>query len=306
MRAEPSDELGRLVTDLSARDPHMTTLALSAPWGARNRGSDGHPGLYVIASGSAWLAVDGAPAVALEAGDVAVLPRGTAHVIASAPDLRALPIEEFCATASVDREGNVVGGGGGAHAELHTLCFRVEGAAARAVTAYAPPLVVVRGPKVRPWLAHVVRATLDLAAEEARARDAAARRLGEMLLLEALRGSGPARVDCDDPIALRAAVLLRSHLDENWTVAGLARRVGLSRTVLFDRFVRAHGCSPGAYLLRARMEEAALLLVDGARSVDEVAAAVGYRWPSSFAVAFRRHHGVPPTVYARGRRARRS
>jgi len=296
-------ELGSLLGDLAVRDPHMSSLVLSTPWGASHPGSGGHPGIYVVSSGTAWLAVDGDEAIELTAGDVAVLPHGRRHVLTSAPALRVGSLEEFCATASVDAHGNVVGGGGGTATEIRTLCFRVEGSAARAVTSFAPALVVLRHEVARPWLSSVVRATLDVADEEARTRDVAVTRLGELLLVEALRRiePGAASVFADRAIA-RAALALRARVSEGWTVARLAREVGLSRSAFFDRFTREMGCAPGEYLLRARMEEAAVLLEDSARSVEEIATAVGYRASSSFSVAFRRYHGASPKTFRTARR----
>lgn len=295
-------ELGSLLGDLAVRDPHLTSLTLSAPWGASHPGSGGHPGMYVVSSGAAWLSVDGADAIELARGDVAVLPHGERHVLSSAPGLRVGSLEEFCGAAWTDPHGNVVGGGGGTATELRTLCFRVEGSAARAVTKFAPAVVVLRREVARPWLASVVQATLDVADEEARTRDVAAARLGELLLVEALRRIEPgvARVFADRAIA-RAALALRARVSEDWTVARLAREVGLSRSAFFDRFMREMGCSPTDYLLRARMEEAAVLLEDSATSVEHVASAVGYRWASSFSVAFRRYHGASPRAFREGR-----
>lgn len=297
-------ETSAWLRDLGVREPHGSTLYLSAPWGALSPGSGGHPGMYLAASGTATITVAGSETIALEAGDVAILPRGSPHAIASRPDLAVISVEEFCSTASVSEEGHVVGGGGGPLTELRTLCFRVEGSTARAVTEFAPPLVVLRARDARPWLSHVVRATLDLVDEAARAPEIATLRLGELLLLEGLAGSVLAPSALTDSPVMRAMLLLRSDLSRRWTVRALARRVGLSRSTLHDRFVRALGCSPGAYLLRARMEEAAILLARG-DSIDDVAARVGYGWPSSFAVAFRRFHGVAPSRHKNARHIER-
>jgi AraC-like DNA-binding protein len=52
-------------------------------------------------------------------------------------------------------------------------------------------------------------------------------------------------------------------------------------------------------LTRVARQSAAELLHDGRMSVQEVAAAVGYRQPAQFAKAFRRSHGAPPSSFRR-------
>ena len=286
---------------LAVRDPRRRTLHLSTPWGARIPGSGGHPGIYLIASGTAVLSVDRNAATLLETGDVAVLPQGQTHVIASGPDASTPPVEEFYAMAPEVSEDHVVGGGGGAQTHLLTLCFSTTGSTARAITSFAPSVVVLRAGKVRTWLSHIIRATLEFVDRTVDVPEPVAIRLGELLLFEALSGNILEAGEVDPPV-LRAAMLMRSDLTAKWTVAALARKVGLSRSAFFERFVHTFGCPPNTYLFRARMEEAAVLLTDGV-SISEVSASVGYDWPSSFTTAFRRFHGVAPSTHKKTRRS---
>ena len=81
-----------------------------------------------------------------------------------------------------------------------------------------------------------------------------------------------------------------------WTVAQLAKEAALSRSAFFERFSRAVGVAPMAYLLRWRMARAKQLLRQQG-GVAEVAAQIGYGSASAFSVAFTRHVGLPPTRY---------
>ena len=85
----------------------------------------------------------------------------------------------------------------------------------------------------------------------------------------------------------------------------VARRVATSRRQLQRVFAEVGGTSFAAYLTRIRLERAAELLRDDPRPVPQIARAVGFRSPSGFSVAFRRHHGVPPGAI-RGRASPRS
>ena len=80
-------------------------------------------------------------------------------------------------------------------------------------------------------------------------------------------------------------------------VDALAEAVGLSRRQLERRLKETLGEAPAALLRRLRMERAAQLLEAGAITVQEVAAAVGYRSASHFARAFREHFGHAPSEH---------
>ena len=59
-------------------------------------------------------------------------------------------------------------------------------------------------------------------------------------------------------------------------------------------------------LTSVRMQRAAELLTTRGLTVREVAQRVGYRQPAQFATAFRRHHGVSPSVFRGGRQLARA
>jgi len=130
-------------------------------------------------------------------------------------------------------------------------------------------------------------------------------RLVGMLLVEAMRwttaGSAPPgllRGLGDDRLA-PALRQLHARVDHAWTVDQLAQVAALSRSAFFDRFTRAVGATPMAYLLSWRMELAKELLRREGLAVAEVAERVGYGSTSTFSVAFSRHVGQSPSRFAR-------
>lgn len=113
--------------------------------------------------------------------------------------------------------------------------------------------------------------------------------------------AAPARVI--DGVVARATQLLRTDLKRHWTVAELARAVGVSRAVLARRFVAALGEPPQRWLTRLRLERAAELLGSSDDGLALVAAVVGYDSEFAFSRAFRREFGVAPGAYRRRLRA---
>jgi AraC family transcriptional activator FtrA len=102
----------------------------------------------------------------------------------------------------------------------------------------------------------------------------------------------------DDPIAgaMRWAL---EHLAESFTVAELARRAHLSARQFSRRFRAATGMSPGAWLLRQRLEASLVLLERSATSVEAIGRLVGLASAAGFRRHFRTAFGVAPSVYRR-------
>jgi AraC-like DNA-binding protein len=91
--------------------------------------------------------------------------------------------------------------------------------------------------------------------------------------------------------------VLEERLGEgDLSVEDVGRAVFASRRQV-QRVMEDHGTTFRDELTGLRMERAAELLRDTPLTVRAVAARVGYRQPAQFAKAFRRHHGVGPSVW---------
>ena len=97
----------------------------------------------------------------------------------------------------------------------------------------------------------------------------------------------------------KALASLHSRPEHPWTVEELAREVGLSRTVLADRFMHYLGQPPIQYLTKWRLSLAADRLRDGNASIVRVAEQAGYDSEASFNRAFKREFGLPPATWRR-------
>jgi PAS domain S-box-containing protein len=109
--------------------------------------------------------------------------------------------------------------------------------------------------------------------------------------------------DDDDLVGLRRAVAYaHAHLADNVTVDRLATEAAMTVTQLERRMHRAFGVSPKQYVIKARVEEAARLLVDTDRPLAEIAATCGWYDQSAFARQFTRIVGATPSAYRGARR----
>ena len=96
----------------------------------------------------------------------------------------------------------------------------------------------------------------------------------------------------------QALAALHGEPSEPWTVERLARVVGLSRSVLAERFMEMVGQPPMQYLALWRMQLASRLLVEGG-PVAAVASAVGYESEAAFSRAFKKLVGQAPATWRR-------
>lgn len=87
------------------------------------------------------------------------------------------------------------------------------------------------------------------------------------------------------------------HLADPLSLEEVARHCHVSR-FHFHRLFRAEtGETLGCYLRRRRAERAMMFLLTSNRSVEEIAAAVGYRSTSAFFRAFKKIFSVAPTTF---------
>jgi AraC family transcriptional regulator, transcriptional activator of the genes for pyochelin and ferripyochelin receptors len=99
--------------------------------------------------------------------------------------------------------------------------------------------------------------------------------------------------DMDKLHALKA-ILDRDFLNE-FTLTHLSRACLLNEFKMKKGFKKLFGHTVFGYIRKLRMEYAQSLLLDGGRSVEEVADVLGYEHPQHFSVAFKKYTGVRPS-----------
>jgi AraC-like DNA-binding protein len=124
-------------------------------------------------------------------------------------------------------------------------------------------------------------------------------RAGELMFLQAVRqymDSMPVAAASwlaglrDEQVG-RALQLIHTQPAADWSLESLAKKSGVSRSVLAERFARFTGEPPMRYVGRWRMQLASGLLTAG-ESIGHVADDVGYRSEAAFQRAFKKYVGV--------------
>jgi AraC-like DNA-binding protein len=119
-------------------------------------------------------------------------------------------------------------------------------------------------------------------------------------LLHLAFGALDAAVLAEYPEKLAALLLfIRQHPDADLTNAALARRAALSDGAFIRWFRSAVGVTPALYVQRARIRTAAHSLARTTRSIDEIAAATGFKNRHHFSRVFKQHFHCGPAAYRR-------
>lgn len=168
-----------------------------------------------------------------------------------------------------------------------------------------PPVVHVGpssavGPQLR---GHVQRLFEEISADRV-GSDFAIRQYGQLLLLDVVRGfmqeadmpAGWLKVLTDERLR-PALALIHEQPAQGWSLEDLARAAGMSRSSFAERFRRAAGTSPLAYLINWRMLLAQRELRSTDTRIRSLALALGYSSESAFSSAFRRNVGESPLGY---------
>ena len=95
----------------------------------------------------------------------------------------------------------------------------------------------------------------------------------------------------------RARIYIEEHLEEEISLAKVARFAGISPNYLSEKFKEVNGVKFVDYIAHARFERARGLLPDCRLRISEIAFEVGFQSLSQFNRVFKRLSGLAPTEY---------
>ncbi len=276
--------------------------------------AEGHLIIYhFLTEGHAYARLADGQQEELSAGDIVVFPHGDAHMLGNGQ--AAKPVDSLKMLAKNLKEGLKLArfGGGGETTKFVCGYMFCDPRLSEVFLAGLPKILTVPVTKEGSgqWLEHSIRFSVDEVSGAHAGSELVLAKLSELLFVETLRryinglpeGQTGWLAGARDPVVGQALAVLHKEPAHPWTIADLARRVGLSRTRLADRFQHFLGESPIAYLTQWRLKLGAEMLRTTEDSVAEVAAAVGYGSEASFNRAFKREFDCPPGQFRRKRQS---
>ncbi|WJR81432.1 AraC family transcriptional regulator [Bradyrhizobium sp. NP1] len=278
-------------------------------------GADHLIAYHVVTSGRCFAGLDGGEAVAVEAGEVVMFTHADPHVMSSSAGMQG----EAPSADMIDI------------AEAGLLPFHINlmnggAVSARLVCGYLAcdakpfnPLLEALPPMLKAgdisrndsgWLGHFIHFAVAEVAEKRAGSESILTRLSELMFIDVVRRhieSLPPQktgwlAGLRDPSVGKALALIHARPSFNWTIEGLARQCGTSRTVMAERFSQFVGVPPMHYLAKWRMQVAAEMLNRGNSQMATIAAEIGYESEASFSRAFKKMMGVPPSAWRQGTR----
>ena len=299
-----TDPLGETLHLLRLTGTLYCRSELTAPWGVDLPAFDGCMMFHVVTAGHCWLEVKGEEPRLLQQGSLALVPHGNGHCIRSSATADTKPLFEIPVEKVSDRYEIMRYGGEGELTHLTCGVVRFDHVAAQQLIALLPRVLQIDtwDDDDGSWL----QSTLRFISREARALrpggETVITHLADILIIQAIRSwidsapeaeSGWLAALRDDQVGSALAAIHREP-DKNWTVALLAKEVGMSRSGFSARFTSLVGEPAMRYLTRWRMQLARLQLQETSEPLSVLADRLGYKSEAAFCRAFKRVFGVAP------------
>jgi len=313
------DALSEILHAVKLEGAVFFNAEFTAPWGFRSPPScevaaflgkaPRHVIIYhLLTDGQARVNIeDCSEAIDLVPGDIVIFPHGDPHVMANGRP------QSFVDTAkqlkTIFSRGMAVArdGGGGEPSRFVCGYLECDPELCKRFSGGLPPVfkVNIRNDSAGQWLENSIKFSAHQAGENQAGSDAVLARLSEALFVETLRrymAELPPQqtgwlAGARDPAVGAALAHLHRAPEHPWTIASLAQQVGVSRSVLAERFRHFLGEPPMAYLSQWRLQLGARLLTTTSYGVARISGEVGYESEQAFNRAFKREFGVPPARF---------
>ncbi|MGE0405811.1 MAG: AraC family transcriptional regulator [Candidatus Korobacteraceae bacterium] len=262
---------------------------------------------HLVTEGRAYVRVKQEHQIELMAGDIVAIPHGDAHTVGNGSSSQATAPDELLDHLLTKGLKVAKYGGGGEVTSVVCGYLACEPRLCKFFLGSLPPLIKIniRGDSSGQWLENSIRYSVNQALSPDAGNRAVLAKLSEALFVETIRrylqglpvGETGWLAGVRDAEVGKALALLHHAPELAWTIAGLAKEVGVSRSTLAERFRHFLGEPPMSYLNHWRLQLGARMLGETSRGVADIAAEVGYESEASFNRAFKRRFGVPPGRY---------
>jgi AraC-like DNA-binding protein len=323
-RSDAVDAFSEVLSTVKLQGAVFFNAEFSAPWGFLSPRSDflaPHllPGAerlviyHLVLEGSASVRPQNGEAVSLGPGDIVVFPHGDPHHMACGSPLEFMDTDAVLKLILRRNLTPMCAGGGGAVTRFVCGYMACDSRLSQPILGSLPAVIKVniREDASGQWLEKAIRHLVEEAASSSPGSSAMLAKLSEALFVDTLRryiAQLPEEqtgwlAGTRDPHVGKSLAILHRRPEHPWTIAELAREVGLSRSTLVERFSRYLSEPPMAYLTRWRLQLAARALDSTSDSMAQIAAEVGYVSEAAFNRAFKREFGLPPARFRRERKA---
>jgi AraC-like DNA-binding protein len=303
------DPLGEALHFLRMNGIFYCRSEFSAPWGLALPIMKDSLMFHFVTSGRCWLEVEGAEPRQLQRGDLALVPHGEGHRLASEPGVFAAKLFDLERELVSERYEILRHGRGGAVTNMICGAVRFDHPAARHLVKLLPKMICVdvsSSPHMD-WINSMLRFMASEAEQLRPGGEAVITRLADILVVQTVRAwieQDPAAQTgwlgaLQDKQIGRAISLIHRDPARAWTLASLAREVAMSRSAFAARFTQLVGEPAMHYVARWRMHLAVAWLKEDDSPLCDLASRLGYESEAAFGRAFKRFIGTSPGAVRR-------
>jgi AraC-like DNA-binding protein len=259
---------------------------------------------HIVTAGQCWLEVKGEEPRLLQQGSLVLVPHGYGHTIRSSMKDETVPLFDIPVERVSDRYEIMRYGGEGEVTSITCCVMRFDHVAGKKLVSLLPRVLHINSWEVDEdgWL----QSTLHFIAREARelrpGGETVITHLADILIIQAIRSWIDSAPEAErgwlaalrDNQIGRALAVIHREPERDWSVASLAREVGMSRSGFSARFTNLVGESAMRYLTRWRMQLARMQLQETSDSLAVLAERFGYQSEAAFSRAFKRMFDESP------------
>ncbi|MBC7300300.1 MAG: AraC family transcriptional regulator [Nocardia sp.] len=305
------DVLGSVLAPLRLHGSYHSDWRLHPGWAVRGR-PEPRALLHYMFSGSAVVTFADGSRHTLTSGDLAMFPRGAAHVVAGEQRATAQDISDLLPERSPGASAVLTLGDATAEPIGRMLCAGLDydPTAAQLLYQLLPDVLIVRAHQLadQRMLAHLLAGILDESDTPGAGAETVQLRAFELAYVLGLR-LALATTDTVLGRAIRnprlapTLVAINTRFAQPWTVPTLAELSGMSESTFTREFTATVGTRPATYLRARRLLETKRLLADTALPLEQISTAVGYGSTIGLHQAFVRECRVTPGEFRAQRRS---
>ncbi|QBJ96358.1 AraC family transcriptional regulator [Rhodococcus sp. ABRD24] len=303
-----ADVLSSILSPLRLHGAYHSDWHLHHAWAVQGR-PEPRALIHYMLIGTATITFGTGERHHLAAGDLAMFPRGAAHVVSGVPCTNAPYISDLLPERAPGSAAVLTLGDPSTPQIGRMLCAGLDYDSSGEYLLYRmlPDVLIVRRDRIatQPLLAHLLDGILAETNSPGNGTEAVQLRSFELAYLLGLRLALHDDIDTHVGRALRhprlgdALIAINMHYSRPWTVQSLADLTGLPQSTFAREFTTTIGRTPASYLRDRRLLETRRLLECSADSLERIAVAVGYGSTIGLHQAFTREFGVTPGQYRR-------
>ncbi len=270
-----------------------------SPWGM-DASKSAFAQFHVIVRGRCLLKLEGTNPITLYGGDMVLLPHGTPHQIMDDLKTKCLPGKQ---TVEKIIQGEQVFDGDEVNSTLICGHYELDQSVDHPFYQSLPKLIHLKNIDLTETsgLNSIINLIIQETQSDKLGATTVSTKLAEVLFIKVIRHYLESNSDGNsflnalkDRKIQEVLNLIHQSPEENWSLNRLSRKVGISRTLLANKFRELVGETPMKYLFKWRMQMAKQLLQNTDQTTLEISSNIGYQSETAFNRAFKAHFNLTP------------